>query len=207
MTLQNRVTPFDELVADPLYRGKFMGNRGRAPRCAQANRPAPRWQALDHLRLGLQGRAARTDDPRSLHRTVLLRRRCCPRCWSPTVCVVPARGLHGVPRGDRGARRRIDVRGRPRRPSSISNDVTALHNAAISCPVPMCPTAQWLPSATLPTSSSRGEMFEWSSTGYRPAGSVPTGDVEMLTPPLTATALRGGFRPEIHPSLRESGYS
>ena len=28
MTLQNRVTPFNELVADPLYRGKFMGNRG-----------------------------------------------------------------------------------------------------------------------------------------------------------------------------------
>ena len=54
---------------------------------------------------------------------------------------------------------------------------------------------------------SRGEMFEWSSTGYRPAGSVPIGDVEMLTPPLAATALRGGYRPEIHPSLRESGYS
>ena len=28
MTLQNRVTPFNVLVADPAYRGMFMGNRG-----------------------------------------------------------------------------------------------------------------------------------------------------------------------------------
>jgi hypothetical protein len=38
-----------------------------------------------------------------------------------------------------------------------------------------------------------GELFEWSWRGYRARGARPHGTVEMLTPPLTATALRGGY--------------
>jgi len=43
---------------------------------------------------------------------------------------------------------------------------------------------------------SNGELFAWSSSGYRAAGSMPPGDVTVLTPPLTVKALRGGYVPE-----------
>jgi hypothetical protein len=38
-----------------------------------------------------------------------------------------------------------------------------------------------------------GAVFEWSWAGYRARGVMPAGTLEMLTPPLTALALRGGY--------------
>ena len=47
----------------------------------------------------------------------------------------------------------------------------------------------------------QGRLFGWGPSGYILAGPLPRGDVEVLTPPIAVRALRGGFVPEVHPSL------
>jgi hypothetical protein len=194
MTLQNRVTPFSKLVADPSYRGMFMGNRGVLHddhRRIIRHHNGKRWIVcvLDYK--GAQ-RAPMTpdrytelfffDDVVALaagHRPCALCRRADYRSFREAI-VAEGGALMSADELDA----QLDTERR--------NGVVQRRHLASGTDVPDGAMIVIGDTAHLVL---RGEIFAWSTTGYRVAGSVPTGDVELLTPPLTVMALRGGFRP------------
>ena len=199
MTLQNRVTPFNELVADASYRGKFMGNRGllhdgHKRLIRQFN--GKRWIicVTDYkgvrrapMTPGLYTELFFFDEAVALaagHRPCALCRRAEYRSFREAIVAQGGALLSAVDLDAQldAERRNGDVQRRHRVPGTDVPDgaMIAIGDAAYLV--------------------LRSEMFEFSTKGYRAAGSVPTGDVEMLTPPLTAMALHGGFRPAIDQS-------
>jgi hypothetical protein len=45
-----------------------------------------------------------------------------------------------------------------------------------------------------------GALHAWTPDGYAPARPRPSAIVEVLTPRSTLSAMRAGYRPELHPS-------
>jgi hypothetical protein len=206
VTLQNRVTPFSELVDDPSYRGRLMGNRGVLHDDHQRivrRHNGKRWIVCV---LGYKGirRAPMSpgrytelfffDDAVALaagHRPCAL---CRPKDYDAYRRAIVAAG--GILMSADELDARLDderrVGNEQRRHLVRGSEV---------------PDGAMVAIGEEPYLVAGGELHVWSSSGYRAAGSVPSGELDMLTPALTAMALRGGFRPALHPSLRASGYS
>ena len=200
MTLQNRVTPFSGLVADASYRGKFMGNRGRLH---DDHKTIVRWRDTKRwiicitdykgvrrvpMTPGLYTELFFFDEAVALaagHRPCALCRRADYNSFREAI-VAEGGALMSADELDS----RLDTERR-------NGDAQRRH------PVPgtSVPDGAMIAIGDAAYLVARGELFEWSTKGYRAAGSVPTGDVEMLTPPLSALALRGGFRPLAHTGL------
>ena len=112
MPLQNRVTPFSELVAHPA-RGLLYGNRGCMHDDQRAHPPALRHAALDRVPAGVPRLGARPEAAaRALHRAVLprrgdgVRRRPSPvRALPPRRLRAPGRDLARAPSGSGRSRR------------------------------------------------------------------------------------------------------
>ena len=106
MPLQNRVTPTGDIVATP-HRGMFTGNRGiihdPATKTADAALGEP---GVAHLRLRIQGPAARGDGRPQLDRAVLSRRGNRVRGGTSPVLLLPPRRRQPVSRGVGGGQRR-----------------------------------------------------------------------------------------------------
>jgi hypothetical protein len=194
MTLQNRVTPFNQLVADASYRGQFMGNRGRLHdhhKTIVRQHNGKRWIVCvtDYkgarrvpMTPGLYTELFFFDDVVALaagHRPCALCRRADYNSFREAIVTAG-----GAMMSANELDSRLD---RERR----SGDAQRRH------PVPgiEVPDGAMIAIGDTAYLVVRGESFAWSTQGYRAAGSVPAGDVEMLTPPLSAIALRGGFRP------------
>ena len=194
MTLQNRVTPFNGLVADTSYRGRFMGNRGRLH---DDHKTIVRWRDTKRwiicvLEYKGQRRVPMTpqsytelffyDDAIALaagHRPCALCRRAEYNSFREAI-VTAGGALMSADELDA----QLDLERR---------DGNAQRRHLV--PAATVPAGAMIAVGDAAYLVSGAELLEWTTAGYRAAGAVPTGEVEMLTPPLSATALRGGFLP------------
>ena len=196
MTLQNRVTPFNQLVADKSYRGKFMGNRGVLHDDHQRivrHHDGKRWIICVTQYKGVQRVVMAPhrytelfffDDAVALaagHRPCALCRRV---DYSAFRLAIAAQGGPMLSADELDARLDSERRdgNRQRRHRATGTDL---------------PDGAMIAFGDGAYVIRRGEMLAWSSGGYGAPAPVPTGAVQLLTPPLIVTALRGGFRPDI----------
>lgn len=63
---------------------------------------------------------------------------------------------------------------------------------------PDVPAGAFVVGADGPALALDDRLLPWTTTGYRPAVARPgSGAVELITPPSTVAALRGGYRPQL----------
>ena len=202
MPLQNRVTPFGEIVADP-HRGLFTGNRGIIHDPATKTLLKKRWSSPAWLTCfcEFRGRRRKVMGGRSWTELFFLdeatafaagHRPCfyCRRddanrfraAWEPGngVADVLAPEIDAVlhrERLDRGGKR--------------------LH--ALPMRLDKLPDGTMVASGTASYLIAQGSVLQWSPAGYR-APSAPISDAMLLTPPSTVRAFSAGYRPVLHPS-------
>ena len=203
MPLQNRVTPFGDIVAIP-QRGMFIGNRGIIHDPATRTLFARRWTTKAWLVCALDYEGVRRtvmqegswtelfflDEATALaagHRPCFLCRRAAAEqfraAWAagngvepPTAPAIDA-VLHAE-RLDGGAKRLHMLSG----------------------------TTEALPDGTMVVAGEDAfviasqRAFRWTAAGYR-AAARPAGAVRLLTPPSTVRALAAGYRPVLHPVI------
>ncbi len=207
MPLQNRVTPFGEIVSSPA-RGLLMGNRGilhnDERRLGAARWQHPHWVAC---RLEFKGRRQEVMRPGAYtqlffldeavalaagHRPCALCRRTAYEAF--VSAWVAATGRAGRPRAVE-----LDWQlHRERVEAQTRRQIT--HPAAIDdlpdgvfITLPGKPGVPYLLQGDL--------LLPWAPEGYRPARERPAGlEVTALTPRATVAALAAGFRPQLHPS-------
>jgi hypothetical protein len=200
--LQNRVTPFGDIVATE-GRGLFMGNRGvlhdahrRLVRFSQVRR----WIIC---RLQFRGRRRRIMTPGSYTELFFLDEaaalsaghRPCAECrhadytrfrdvWAGVHRgVAPtADEMDAVLHGERLAA--------PRSKRTYRAQIGALPDGAYVC----LDGAAWL--------LWMGALHRWSAAGYVDRRRRPRGAVIVLTPPSTVTVIEAGYRPHVHESAR-----
>jgi hypothetical protein len=192
--LQNRVTPFGAIVADPA-RGDLMGNRGgRFHDPASPSLGVRRWASRRWISCvtEFRGRARRVwetgytelfflDEVTALaagHRPCAECRRRAARLYQAVLPGSPALDdidmrLHAERLDGRAQRR-----SRTEAATLPDGAMVAVDGRAFAL---------------------RGEhALEWSPDGYAEARPRPTGDVEVLTPATSLAALRGGYDPLWH---------
>jgi hypothetical protein len=202
MPLQNRVTPFGEIVADP-HRGLFTGNRGIIHDPATKTLLKKRWSSPAWLTCvcEFRGRRRKVMGGRSWTELFFLdeatafaagHRPCfyCRRddanrfraAWEPGngVADVLAPEIDAVlhrERLDRGGKR--------------------LH--ALPMRLDRLPDGTMVASGEASYLIAQGRALQWSPAGYR-APSAPISDAMLLTPPSTVRAFSAGYRPVLHPT-------
>ena len=197
MTLQNRVTPLGDLVADPA-RGLVYGNRGclhdadgRIRRAWQVRR----WIAC---RLDFRGRRrAPLQQPGRFTELFFLDEatafaaghRPCAECRRADYDRF--RALLGLERADE-----IDARLHAER---LDGTARRLHDA----PAADLPDGAFLLREGEPWLVRGGELLRWTPGGYTLRTPRPRGRVQLLTPPTLVAVLRAGWEgavPLLHPS-------
>ncbi|MEQ8813408.1 MAG: hypothetical protein RLO51_06815 [Thalassobaculum sp.] len=201
--LQNRVTPFGEVVAVP-ERGTFTGNRGIIHDPATRTLLTRRWATkawitclceFRGMRREVMARRSWTelfflDEATALaagHRPCFFCRRADARAFQAAWAAGKGTGLPRAPEMDavlHGER----LKWRTRR----------LH--PLPRPVPELPDGTMVAAGGDAYLVRRGRPWRWSFAGYRPGG--PEGGFDALvTPPSTVAALAAGYRPVLHPSV------
>jgi hypothetical protein len=203
MPLQNRVTPFGDIVAIP-QRGLFTGNRGIIHDPATRTLLKKRWAGKAWLICvcEYQGRRRQVMSRRSwtelffLDEAVALAAGhrpcfCCRRerakafrkawahaknCAEPSAAEMDA-ALHGERLQD-GAKRI----------HAVPTAVTGLPDGAM------------VSRAGAAYTMAGGHAFRWTEDGYRPPQVLLRAD-GLLTPPSSLMALRAGYRPVLHPTI------
>jgi hypothetical protein len=200
MPLQNRVTPFGEIVALP-GRGLLMGNRGilhndarRIVRSSQVRR----WIAC---RLEFRGRRRRVMQPHSYTELFFLDEatafsaghRPCAECRSADY--QRFRSLWIACIGEPANADAMDARLHAER---VARGRKSTYRAVLAN----------LPDGTYLVLDGRAwlawgaSLFEWSDSGYSKRRARPRdGTVEVLTPRAIVDIFSAGYRPEIHPSV------
>jgi hypothetical protein len=206
MHLQNRVTPFGEIVAIS-QRGMFTGNRGIIHDPATKKLLNKRWATKRWLvcTCDFKGRRREVMAGRSwtelffLDEAVALaagHRPCClcrrdaakrfQSCWAaatgaqdPSVEEIDA-VLHRE-RLDRGQRR--------------------IH--PLKAPIAALPNGAMVAADGSAFVLFEGVAHRWTNEGYAAPETLLYAD-ELLTPPSTVEALREGYRPALHPSINSS---
>jgi hypothetical protein len=205
--LQNRVTPFGEIVAIP-QRGLFTGNRGIIHDPATKTLLNRRWTTKAWLvcRCDYKGR----------RRDVMAR-----RSWTELFFLDEATALAAghrpcffCRREPAEAFRAAWARGNGGAPPAASHMDAVLHAERLqhgakrihALPSPI----RELPDGTMIAADARafavvtGRPFLWSAHGYRYVDAL-TSVHGLLTPPSTLAALRAGYRPALHPSIETLG--
>jgi hypothetical protein len=207
MPLQNRVTPFGEIVALP-QRGLFTGNRGIIHDPATKTLLTKRWSSKAWLiclceykgrRRDVMGGRSWTelfflDEAVALaagHRPCFFCRREAAEgfraCWASARGEAPplAGVMDAVLHAERVARRR-------KRLHPLAEPLAALPDGAV--------VARGAEAFTL----RGGLAYRWAVEGY--AGPQRLAEADgLLTPPSTIGALAAGYRPVFHPSLENYG--
>ena len=204
--LQNRVTPFGEVVAVP-ERGMFMGNRGCLHN-ARKELTDRKWTTTRWITCVLEYKERRREVMRPGYYTELF------FLDEATAFAAGHRPCAECRRGDYN--RFLDlwrqVHGGSRRPLADEVD-TELHAERVTATKQqrrwISPLAK-LPDGTMVTRWDdsrrallwhRQELWEWSPAGYTAlgpaAGSV---DVEVLTPPSIVRVFEAGYEPVVQPS-------
>ncbi len=202
MPLQNRVTPFGEIVALP-QRGLFTGNRGIIHDPATKTLLRRRWTTKAWLIC--------TCDYRGIRRTVMG-----GRSWTELFFLDEATALAAGHRPCFLCRRAAALRFRdawmtgnggmlsgvqPRVPE-IDGVLHAerLRHHALRIPLTSLPDGAMVAAGEMAFLVKGGVTFLWSMEGYRPAPHPPRVD-RLLTPPSTLEALKAGYLPVLHPSI------
>jgi hypothetical protein len=202
MPLQNRVTPFGEIIATPA-RGLFTGNRGIIHDPETKTLLKKRWSLKCWLICQLRYK--------DLHREPMAR-----RSWTELFFLDEATALAA---GHRPcffcSRERIEAfraawaEGNGGPILAAPELDTILHRERLQQRRkrlhPISGALSQLPDGAMVAAGddaflmSGGRMLQWSPSGYIPAKAVPRLD-GMLTPPSTVAALRAGYRPVLHAS-------
>ena len=201
--LQNRVTPFGEIVAVP-ERGMFTGNRGIIHDAATRTLSGRRWTTKGWIVCVCEFRGRRRelmspgswtelfflDEATALaagHRPCFYCRRADARAFQAAWAAGQGTDLPRAPEidavlhGERLARRTRRLHSLPR-------------------PAPELPDGTMVAAGGDAYLISEGRPWRWSFAGYRPGG--PEGGFDALvTPPSTVAALGAGYRPVLHPSV------
>lgn len=203
MPLQNRVTPFGDIVAIA-QRGTFTGNRGIIHDPATRTLLGRRWTTKAWLVCLLHYKGRR--------REVMSR-----RSWTELFFLDEAVALAAghrpcfyCRRDDAEAFRAAWATGRREAPSLAPAIDAVLHAERLDRgrkrvhPIPG--RVEELPDGAVITADgaaytvARGLVFRWSEQGYAPAAEIPRG-AGLLTPPSTLLAIRAGYRPHLHPDI------
>ena len=204
MPLQNRVTPFGEIVADP-HRGLFTGNRGIIHDPATKTLLNKRWSSPAWLTCvcEFRGRRRKVMGGRSWTELFFLDEatafaaghRPCFYCRRDDATKFRAawergNGVADVLAPDIDAvlhRERLDRRRK------------RLH--ALPMPMERLPDGAIVASGEASYLIAGGRALLWSPAGYREPP-APITDTMLLTPPSTVRAFGTGYRPVLHPSAR-----
>jgi hypothetical protein len=200
MPLQNRVTPFGEIVAIP-GRGTVMGNRGIIHDPATRTLLRKRWALKCWIICKLHYK--------HYHREPMAR-----RSWTELFFLDEATALAAghrpcffCNREKAEAFRTAWAAGGtiPRAPEMDA----VLHSERLQgrakCIHPLSGPLRKLPDGAMIAGGDRaylmfgGEALLWSAAGYHRADDKLKPD-GLLTPPSTVAALRAGYRPDLHPS-------
>jgi len=203
MPLQNRVTPFGDIVAIP-QRGMFTGNRGIIHDPATRTLLKRRWASKAWLicvcefsgrrRAVMSGRSWTElfflDEAVALaagHRPCFFCRRNAANAFREAwardrrVSLPPASEMDSVLHAER-----LDSRGK------------RLH--AVPCHAAELPDGAVIAAAGEAYTLSQGRAFRWTPDGYDRGVRMTRADA-LLTPPSTLGALRAGYRPVLHPDV------
>lgn len=200
--LQNRVTPFGEVVAIP-ERGSFTGNRGIIHDPATRTLLARRWASKAWIVCVCEFRGVRRD--------VMAR-----RSWTELFFLDEATALAAghrpcfyCRRRDAEAFRAAWATGNGVAPPRAAAIDATLHRERLDGRAkrlhPLGDGVRGLPDGTLVAAGtaaylvSGGRQLRWSPAGYR-AEPLPARLDGMLTPPSTVAALAAGYRPRLHAS-------
>ena len=208
MPLQNRVTPFGEIVATPA-RGTMMGNRGIIHDPATKTLLKRRWSTRAWIICVCEFRGR--------HRDVMAR-----RSWTELFFLDEATALAAGHRPCFYCRR--DDANAFRAAWCAGNGVDDVKAGAIDAVLdnercdgrakrrhPLPCAIEGLPDGAVVASRdeayviAQGRAWRWSFAGYSIAP-MPSGEVSLLTPPSTLRALGAGYKPTMHESVfRHSG--
>jgi hypothetical protein len=203
MPLQNRVTPFGEIVAIP-QRGRFTGNRGIIHDPATKTLLNRRWATKAWLVCRL--------DYKDVRRDVMA-----GRSWTELFFLDEATALAAGHRPCFFCRREAarDFRaawanGNGRAMPKAAEMDAILHGERSrrgGTPTHVLDTPfEDLPDGAMVAAGARafvvvsGRPLLWSADFYRPVDTLPVVD-GLITPPSTLAALRAGYRPALHPSI------
>jgi hypothetical protein len=209
VTLQNRVAPTGEIVADP-GRGLLMGNRG-CLHTPDRRLGTARWRSKLWICCSLSFKGVRRD--------VMP-----PGRWTALFFLDEATALAAGHRPCAYCRRADYVAyaqawqrayGLARRPAAVEMDAR-LHSERVSPrtrrQVTRPAVVRDLPDGVIVRHDDMlgllraGSLRSWSFHGYGPAVAVRPGtEVEVLTPPSSVAALGAGFRPLLHPTAYDAG--
>jgi len=198
--LQNRVTPFGEIVAEP-WRGSLMGNRGIL-HDATGKLGSSRWRHANWVCCVTEFRGRhRLPTPPDEYTALFFwdeaaalaaGHRPCAQCryadWRRFLAAWQAAGLPGVraPEVDRALH--------PARVTRDRRQVT--HPAELSAlPAGVFLTLPHAPDA--PLLKWQGQVWRWSGEGYAEAGRAGQGAVTVLTPAPTVAAIGAGYVPGV----------
>jgi len=203
MPLQNRVTPFGDIVAIP-QRGMFTGNRGII------HDPATR--TLLNRRRATKAWLTCLCEFKGRHREVMAR-----RSWTELFFLDEAVALAAGHRPCFFCRREAAeafrnawARGRAVKVPLAAEMDAVLHAERLEYgrkrlhglpgSVDELPDGSVIAAAGAAYILARGRAFRWTAQGYEGPLQIPRADA-VLTPPSTLGALRAGYRPALHPSV------
>jgi len=198
MPLQNRVTPFGDVVALP-GRGLMMGNRGvlhdETRRIVRAF-ACKRWIACV---LEFRGRRRQVMAPRRYTELFFLDEavafsaghRPCAECRRADY--LRFRGLWAARFGEPAGADSMDARLHADRLAGKKKRVYLEDPARL-------PDGAYLLLHETPWLLWNGALHAWSDSGYLRRRPVPASEVEVLTPRSMVTILAAGYRPAVHPT-------
>ncbi len=206
MPLQNRVTPFGDIVAIA-QRGLFTGNRGIIHDPATRTLLARRWATKAWLICLCEFRGRQ--------RTVMGQ-----RSWTELFFLDEAVALAAghrpcffCRRRDAEAFRDAWAKGRGEKLARAAAIDEWLHAErldrrkkrlhALQVRAEELPDGAVIAAAGEAYTIARGRAFRWTVQGYQPAAAIPRAD-GLLTPPSTLGAIRAGYRPVLHPAIDAS---
>jgi hypothetical protein len=204
VTLQNRVTPTGEIVADP-GRGLLMGNRG-CLHTPDRRLGTARWRSKLWICCSLTFKGVQRDVMPPGRWTALF------FLDEATALAAGHRPCAYCRRAEYNAYTQAWQRGHgePQRPSATQMDAR-LHTERVSPrtrrQITRTAAAGDLPDAAMVRHEgvvgllAAGSLRPWSFHGYGPA--VPLGprtQVELLTPPASVAVLSAGYQPLLHPT-------
>jgi len=202
MPLQNRVTPFGDIIAVPA-RGMFTGNRGIIH--------DPRTKTLLNKRWSNPAWITCVCAFRGRRRDVMAR-----RSWTELFFLDEATSFAAGHRpcfycrrddanrfraaweqGNGGAGVKASEIDRVLHAERLNGRSKRLH--PLDGPVASLPDGAMVAAGDDSYLSAQGRMWRWSFAGYSAVDGVPS-DAWLLTPPSTVRALRAGYRPVLHDS-------
>jgi len=203
MTLQNRVTPFGDILAIP-QRGLLTGNRGIIHDPATKTLLTRRWTSKAWL--------VCTCDYKNRRRDVMAE-----RSWTELFFLDEAVALAAGHRPCFFCRREAalafsaawgDAKGESQ-PTATAIDAVLHHERLdhgrkrihpVPGPIPALPDGAMVVASGSAFTLARSRAYRWTTEGYEPPEKLEHAD-GLLTPPSTLSALQAGYRPILHPAL------